>query len=138
MKKTFVHKMNYNLLEKMLIDCGYDVNNINSCLVVAPNYFSQFREVGNCLVEYYNLPHSEEELEDCDYNMEEVVRDILHNIIDREFDATICITTFEDDVDYSISDKIHDYVDINKYEVIYNTDLKILYGDDHTKYITRY
>lgn len=134
MKKTFVRKMSYNLLEKMLIDCGYDVNNINSCLVVAPNYFSQFREVGNCLVEYYNLPQSEEELEDCDYDMIKLKRDILHNVIDREFDATIFITTFKNDEKYHISDRIHDYVDINKYEVIYYTDVKMLYGDDHTKY----
>lgn len=86
-------KKKYNVLEEMFIDCGCDINNINSCLVVGPKYFSQFRKVGNCLVEYYNLPFSEEELMNADGSiaeMQEVIDDILYYIIYVDMNLMLC------------------------------------------------
>ena len=124
---------NNNVLEELLIDCGCDLNNIDSCLVIAPSYYSQFTCVGNILVEYYNLPHEEDEflLPDGDMcEMEDVIDDISNYVSGREFDAVIFITTDEIEEEYSARFKIGSNFTVKKYDITYYADTEMVSVDN--------
>lgn len=123
-----------NALEKLLYINDYDVDSVNSCLVIAPNYYSQFRRVGNAVVDYFNLPHKEDELciPDCDSEyMEKIIDDIAYCVNGREYDAVICFTTEDIENEYCLCSKIHDNLEIKKYEINY-------FADEYTFYAHHY